>query len=81
MVLKLLDSFLTDIKLLESLLKYEKETVAFYCLRLLFGPVVETLLLIDRLVFLKEQGLSASIWALFDSHQSPRSHVIVCSKR
>jgi hypothetical protein len=59
MVLKLLDSFLTDIKLLESLLKYEKETVAFYCLRLLFGPVVETLLLIDRLVFLKEQGLTA----------------------
>ena len=30
--------------------------IMFYCLRLLLGPVIETLVLLDRLLYLRERG-------------------------
>ena len=40
----------------DDLLGRWKDVIMFYCLRLLLGPVIETLLLLDRLLYLRERG-------------------------
>lgn len=40
----------------ENLLHHWKEVIIFYSLRLLLAPVIETMLLMDRLLFLYENG-------------------------
>ena len=54
--------------------------VAFYTLRLLFAPLIETLVLIDRCLYLNEKGLECSLAALFDPELSPRNFVIYSVK-
>ena len=41
----------------ECLLEKWKQVVAFYTLRLSLSPVVETLILLDRQLYLYEQGI------------------------
>lgn len=53
----------------------------YWSLRAALGPVVETLILLDRLLFLQEQGGSvAAVYPLFDPVLSPRNMAIIAQK-
>uniref|UniRef100_A0ACD5XQY3 Uncharacterized protein n=1 Tax=Avena sativa TaxID=4498 RepID=A0ACD5XQY3_AVESA len=54
----------------------------FWCLRAALGPLVETYILLDRLLFLQEQGsaVQASLFPLFDPAMSPRNMAVVAWK-
>ena len=55
--------------------------VAFYTLRLLFGPLLETVLLLDRGLYLLEQGLDSLLVPIFDPRLSPRNFVLLSHKK
>ncbi|XP_048584267.1 methyltransferase-like protein 25B isoform X2 [Nematostella vectensis] len=57
-----------------------REVMAFYCLRLLFAPVIESLILLDRLVYLHERGINGSVSAVFEPRISPRNLAITARK-
>ena len=65
---------------IDEKLGYWWKVVAFYTLRLLFAPLIETLVLIDRCLYLQEKGLECSLAALFDPELSPRNFVIYSVK-
>lgn len=65
---------------LESLLKEWKRVVLFYSLRLLLAPVVESLVLTDRALYLSEHGISSCLVPLFDPNLSPRNIVLLAFK-
>lgn len=48
---------------LESMLGRQQQVVGFFSLALLLAPVVETLLLLDRMIYLQEQGEGEGPWA------------------
>lgn len=54
----------------------------FWSLRAALGPVVETYILLDRLLFLQEQGNSveALLVPIFDPILSPRNMAIIARK-
>ncbi|KAF3792204.1 RRNAD1 protein [Nymphaea thermarum] len=54
----------------------------YWSLRAALGPLVETLILLDRLLFLQEQGSSvnATLFPLFDPIISPRNMAIIVEK-
>lgn len=53
----------------------------YWSLRAVFGPLLETLLLLDRLLFLQEHdGIKASIVPLFEPSISPRNIAIIAQK-
>lgn len=53
----------------------------FYLIRMTFAPILETIILLDRLLYLKEQGINQSfIVKLFDPVVSPRCYAIVAIK-
>ena len=54
--------------------------VSFYTLRLLFAPLIETLVLLDRCLYLHDKGQSCSLAPLFDPKLSPRNFVIYSFK-
>lgn len=58
-------------------LKQWKLVVIFYSLRLLIAPIIETLLLLDRLLFLYEKDCSCFLMPLFDPKISPRNHILI----
>lgn len=49
-------------------------------LQALLQPVAEALILVDRVVYLKENGLSASLRQIFDDRISPRCFVTIAEK-
>ncbi|KAK3931497.1 Methyltransferase-like protein 25 [Frankliniella fusca] len=52
--------------------------IKFYCLRLALAPVIETLILLDRLLYLHEEGIeNAYIMKVFDGVKSPRCYAII----
>ena len=55
--------------------------VVYYSLRLLFAPVIETAILLDRCLFLLEQGHNSCVVPIFDPLLSPRNHVLLSVKR
>ena len=58
------------------------DVVSLYSLRLCFAPVVETVMLLDRCLYLKESGVdNVSLLPIFDPTQSPRNCVIVATKK
>ncbi|XP_058126599.1 methyltransferase-like protein 25B [Anopheles ziemanni] len=57
-----------------------EQVVKFYTLRLMFAPLVETVILYDRLLFLLEKGTRARVDVLFDPCLSPRNHAITAFK-
>ncbi|XP_007946795.1 protein RRNAD1 [Orycteropus afer afer] len=59
----------------------EHRVVAFFSLALLLAPLVETLILLDRLLYLQEQGFHAELLPLFNPELSPRNLVLVATKR
>lgn len=54
----------------------------YWSLRAALGPVLETLILLDRLLFLQEQGSSveALILPIFDPALSPRNMALIAKK-
>ncbi|XP_055956691.1 methyltransferase-like protein 25B isoform X2 [Patella vulgata] len=57
-----------------------KNVMSFYTVRLSLGPVVETLILLDRLIYLYEQGLSSVLVPIFDPSLSPRNFLLLANK-
>ena len=51
-----------------------------FTLRVILGPVIESLILMDRYVYLREQGFQPYLFPVFDEHVSPRNIAIICRK-
>ncbi|XP_062321463.1 protein RRNAD1 [Osmerus eperlanus] len=64
----------------EAMLKQQGRVVVYFSLALLLAPVVETLVLLDRMIFLQEQGIESQLVPLFDPVFSPRNLVLVALK-
>ena len=62
--------------------KFGKKLNAFYQFRALFAPLVESIILVDRLVFLEEDSSVKDCYLvkMFDSNISPRSYAVVATK-
>ncbi|KAG8092922.1 hypothetical protein GUJ93_ZPchr0012g20860 [Zizania palustris] len=77
--------FVEDITLLEiwkDVQPFTEFIGPFWCLRTALGPLVETYILLDRLLFLQEQGgvVEASLFPLFNPTMSPRNMAIIAWK-
>ncbi|XP_070203805.1 uncharacterized protein [Littorina saxatilis] len=57
-----------------------RRVVAFYTLRLSLAPLVETALLLDRMMFLYEHGIPSILLPVFDSALSPRNFALLACK-
>ncbi|XP_050715455.1 methyltransferase-like protein 25B [Eriocheir sinensis] len=75
----LLEEDLTSEQTLHNLARWQ-QVVVYYSLRLLLAPVVESVVLLDRLLFLFENGLESVLFPAFDPNLSPRNHVLVSVK-
>ncbi|XP_047667665.1 protein RRNAD1 isoform X2 [Tachysurus fulvidraco] len=64
----------------EGLLEQQGRVVVYFSLALLLAPVVETLVLLDRMLFLQERGFQSHLIPLFDPALSPRNFVLVAMK-
>ena len=61
--------------------KHWRQLVCFYQYRALFALLIESIILTDRLLYLREKGISNSmIVKLFDSVVSPRCFALVAIK-
>ncbi|NXF27651.1 RRNAD protein, partial [Rhodinocichla rosea] len=63
-----------------AMLEQQHKVVAFCTLGQLLAPAVETLILLDRLLFLREQGFHCALVPLFNPRFSPRNLVLVASR-
>ncbi|XP_059352197.1 methyltransferase-like protein 25B isoform X2 [Daphnia carinata] len=70
---KLLDIYYSNARLLPAL-----ETLIV--LQVLLQPVAEALILVDRVVYLRENGINASLQQIFDDRISPRCFVTLAEK-
>uniref|UniRef100_A0A672QNA5 Protein RRNAD1-like n=1 Tax=Sinocyclocheilus grahami TaxID=75366 RepID=A0A672QNA5_SINGR len=64
----------------DAMLAHQGKVVAYFSLVLLLAPVVETLVLLDRMIFLQERGFQSKLIPLFDAAFSPRNLVLVAVK-
>ncbi|KAM9623054.1 methyltransferase-like protein 25B isoform 2-T3 [Morphnus guianensis] len=69
-----------DSEAVEAMLEQQHKVVAFFSLTLLLAPLVETLILLDRLLYLREQGFQCALVPLFDPQFSPRNLVLVAAR-
>ncbi|XP_077950440.1 methyltransferase-like protein 25B [Gasterosteus aculeatus] len=69
-----------DPERVEAMLKQQGRVVVYFSLALLLAPVVETLVLLDRMIYLQEQGVDSQLVPLFDPNFSPRNLVLVALK-
>lgn len=53
----------------------------YWSLRALLGPIIEALVLVDRILYLHEQGRKAYLLRIFEYKVSPRSVVIISHKK
>jgi len=65
----------------EPLVAQWRKVIIFYCLRLLVAPAIESLILVDRVLYLAECGYDASLTPIFDPILSPRNVAIVACKK
>ncbi|NXE94711.1 RRNAD protein, partial [Menura novaehollandiae] len=63
-----------------AMLEQQHKVVAFCTLGQLLAPVVETLILLDRLLYLREQGFHCALVPLFNPQFSPRNLVLVAAR-
>lgn len=63
-------------------IEYGQKLNSFYQLRSLFAPLIEGLILLDRLTFLLEQAevQEAHLVRLFDAVISPRCYALIVNK-
>eukprot|EP00095_Tigriopus_kingsejongensis_P000323 snap_masked-scaffold292_size219010-processed-gene-1.16 protein:Tk00323 transcript:snap_masked-scaffold292_size219010-processed-gene-1.16-mRNA-1 annotation:"nhl repeat-containing protein 2" len=64
----------SDFEVVDKNLDLWWEVVAFYSLRLAFAPIIETVQLLDRSIFLFENGHSSALLPIFEPLLSPRNH-------
>ncbi|CAM4707623.1 unnamed protein product [Caretta caretta] len=64
----------------DAMLAQQQNVVAFFSLALLLAPLVETLILLDRMIYLQEQGFQCQLIPLFNPSFSPRNLVLVAAK-
>ncbi|XP_042640947.1 protein RRNAD1 isoform X2 [Tyto alba] len=69
-----------DSEAVVAMLEQQHKVVAFFSLTLLLAPLVETLILLDRLLYLREQGFQCALVPLFDPQFSPRNLVLVAAR-
>ncbi|XP_055452494.1 methyltransferase-like protein 25B isoform X2 [Psammomys obesus] len=69
-----------DLAALQAHQAQENRVTAFFSLALLLAPLVETLILLDRLLYLQEQGFYAELLPIFNPQLSPRNLVLVATK-
>ncbi|XP_072249851.1 methyltransferase-like protein 25B [Leuresthes tenuis] len=69
-----------DPERVEAMLKQQSRVVVYFSLALLLAPVVETLVLLDRMIYLQENGVDSQLVPLFDPNFSPRNCVLVALK-
>ncbi|XP_076592683.1 methyltransferase-like protein 25B isoform X3 [Chaetodon auriga] len=69
-----------DPEQVEAMLKQQVRVVVYFSLALLLAPVVETLVLLDRMIYLQENGVDSQLVPLFDPNLSPRNFVLVAVK-
>uniref|UniRef100_A0A4X2JP76 Methyltransferase like 25 n=2 Tax=Vombatus ursinus TaxID=29139 RepID=A0A4X2JP76_VOMUR len=84
--LELDDSKLTEKMIMEYYEKYKprmNELEAFNMLKVVLAPCIETLILMDRLCYLKEQDNIAwsALVKLFDPVKSPRCYAVIALKK
>lgn len=59
-----------------------KKVVIFYTLRLFIAPLLETVILYDRMLWiLEDQDCQCSLQATFDPILSPRNHVLIALRK
>ncbi|XP_066251803.1 methyltransferase-like protein 25B [Euwallacea similis] len=58
-----------------------KDTVKFYSMRLFLAPLVESVILYDRLLYLSEGSFYCDLISAFDSKISARNQVLVAHKK
>lgn len=63
-----------------AMLEHQSRVVVFFSLALLLGPVVESLVLLDRIMYLQENGVDSQLVPLFNPNFSPRNFVLVALK-
>ncbi|NXG03576.1 RRNAD protein, partial [Sakesphorus luctuosus] len=63
-----------------AMLEQQHKVVAFCTLGQLLAPVVETLVLLDRLLYLREQGFHCALVPLFNPLFSPRNVALVAAR-
>lgn len=74
------EAFLDQLK--QSYRHKERLLELFYLIRMTYAPVLETLILLDRALYLKEQSVdSVFLVKLFDAVVSPRCYGLVALKR
>ncbi|XP_021695875.1 protein RRNAD1-like [Aedes aegypti] len=61
-------------------LSHWERVVKFYTLRLMFAPLIESIVLYDRWLYLLEQGIHSEIDVIFDPVCSPRNHALTGEK-
>ncbi|XP_041975584.1 protein RRNAD1 [Aricia agestis] len=66
-----------DSALVAKDLEQWRRVVVLYTLRLMLAPLVETIILLDRMLYIFENGLSCEIHPVFDPRISPRNHIII----
>lgn len=69
-----------DEERVESMLKDQGRVVVYFSLALLLAPVAETLVLLDRMIYLQENGVESQLVPLFNPNFSPRNFVLVAQK-
>lgn len=58
-----------------------RRVVVMYTLRLMLAPLVETVILLDRVLYVLERGISCEIRPVFDPKLSPRNHIIIARRQ
>uniref|UniRef100_A0A669CWS7 Methyltransferase like 25B n=1 Tax=Oreochromis niloticus TaxID=8128 RepID=A0A669CWS7_ORENI len=69
-----------DLGRVEAMLKEQGRVVVYFSLSLLLAPVVETMVLLDRMIYLQENGVNSQLVPLFNPNFSPRNFVLVALK-
>ncbi|XP_069796545.1 methyltransferase-like protein 25B [Narcine bancroftii] len=64
----------------QAMLEQEGKVLAYFCLSLTLAPAIESLILLDRVIYLQEQGFQCQLLPLFEPRFSPRNFVLVASK-
>ncbi|OWK55080.1 Protein RRNAD1 [Lonchura striata] len=72
--------FQLDSEAVGAMLEQQHKVVAFCTLGQLLAPAVETLILLDRLLYLREQGFHCALVPLFNPRFSPRNLVLVAAR-
>ncbi|XP_043257721.1 protein RRNAD1-like [Colletes gigas] len=57
-----------------------QQVIIFGSLRMMLAPLVETIVLFDRFLYLSEKNLSPTLKPVFDSRLSPRNLVLISKK-